>query len=441
VQHKPILAQLLLAGIAVTLALLLGEAWLPERRVDLAAPGAVSNLFLIAPAETGNGPPVQWIDVEKRHWRCRYATGAQSQGCGITLVLAGEDPTRGMDLSRFQSLEVDLAYRGSSAYVRVALRNFDPRFSRVNDGNSARIQSINLRQRDVGQPVTIGLDELTVPEWWVTQFVLPRDHNRPSVENVTALSIDLPADLAGHEQEMELRHLVLKGPWVARESIYFGLLCAWLIGACAVVAQQWRALRRSHSRQQHEIDALTVRTSQLRIEQEKLRRLATIDELTGVLNRRGLEQSLADLEDKASGMTMILLDVDHFKRINDRHGHDCGDEVLRRIAAVVSANLRGSDIFGRWGGEEFLIACQGTRIRDAARLAEKLRERVQHSEIGNSGGRVTVTASFGVALAPPGGSAAEALKRADAALYRAKEAGRNHVETDKTLQNDAPTTV
>ncbi|PTT86468.1 hypothetical protein DBR42_13550, partial [Pelomonas sp. HMWF004] len=109
--------------------------------------------------------------------------------------------------------------------------------------------------------------------------------------------------------------------------------------------------------------------------------------------------------------------------------------------AVVAANLRGSDVFGRWGGEEFLIACPGMRVRDAARLAEKLRERVQSSEVIIPGGRITVSASFGVSVAPPGSATADALKRADEALYRAKEAGRNRVEIDPTVRSDAQTTM
>jgi diguanylate cyclase (GGDEF)-like protein len=325
--------------------------------------------------------------------------------------------------------------------VRVAIRNFDPRFSKVDDGNSARMHSVQLRPRDIEKPVRLELSELTVPEWWIRQFDLAREYNRPSLENATALSIDVPGDLAGQEHDLHLRSLVLRGEWISRDRVYLGILCAWLLGASALVLRGWSQLRQSHNRQQREIDALTVRTRQLRIEQEKLRRLATIDELTGVLNRRGVEQALDDFEEAAQGMTLVLLDIDHFKRVNDRHGHDCGDEVLRRVAAVVAANLRASDVFGRWGGEEFLIACQGTRVRDAGRLAEKLRERVQQSDISGPNGRIAVTASFGVALAPPGGSAADALKRADAALYRAKEGGRNRVEMDRTLQSDAPTTV
>lgn len=437
-QPNPFHVRPLLAGIALTVLLLLGQAWLPERSLDLAAPGAVSNFFLIAPGEVQGEPPVQWVDADRRHWRCRYPAQAPSQGCGMTLVLSGEDPKRGLDLSRFETLAVDLAYKGSSPYVRVALRNFDPRFSKLEDGNSSRMQSVNIRQRDIATPLLLDLGELTVPEWWITQFNLPREYNRPSVENVTTLSIDVPADVAGQPQDMELRHLTLKGPWIGRDTVYLGLLCAWLLAACLVVTQHWRALRRSHSHQQREIDALTARTRLLRIEQDKLRRLATIDELTGVLNRRGLESALEDFEGQPDGVALVLLDIDHFKHINDRWGHAIGDEVLRRMAAVITANLRASDVIGRWGGEEFLVACQGRHVDDAMRLAEKLREAVQNGSF-DAKGRFAITASFGVALAPPGTSTHRAFKRADAALYRAKSAGRNRVELDTA--HDTATTL
>lgn len=433
---------LLAGGIALTLAALAGLELLPARTLDLNAPGAANGPYLVTADGQQDGIDVRWLDEHQRRLSCHYRAPRPFMGCGLTFVLTDKDPTRGLDLSRFDTIELDLAYQGPASFVRLAIRNFDPRFSRLEDANSARFHSVNLRPRDIGRPVTVELAELTVPEWWMQQYDLAREYNRPGLENANALSIDLPFLQPGQTHELQLRRLVLKGQWVNRDRVYLGILCAWLLGASLVVLRGWSRLRQSHSSQQQEIDALTVRTRQLRIEQEQLRRLATIDELTGVLNRRGLEQSLGDLEEAACGMTLVLLDVDHFKRVNDRHGHDGGDDVLKRVAAVVAANLRGSDVFGRWGGEEFLIACQGTRVRDAARLAEKLRERLQDSEIGlASGARITVTASFGVALAPPGGSAADALKRADAALYRAKEGGRNRVETDRTLQGDSPTTV
>jgi diguanylate cyclase (GGDEF)-like protein len=432
---------LLMGGIVLTLAALVGLELLPARTLELTEPGAVDTVSLLAPAETETEAPVQWLDAEQLHWRCRYTTSDKYQPCGLAFSLTGDDASRGRDLSRFDALEMDLAYKGPSASVRVGIRNFDPRFSKLENGNSARIHSVNLRRRDISKPVKLDLAELTVPEWWISQFDLPREYNRPGLENAISVAVDVPSALAGQTHELELRRLTLKGEWISRDRVYFGILCAWLLAASGMLLRRWTQLRHSHRRQQREIDALTARTRLLRIEQEKLRRLATIDELTGVLNRRGLEQALDDFEEASQGMTLVMLDIDHFKGVNDRLGHDCGDEVLKRVAAVTAANLRGSDVFGRWGGEEFLIACQGMRVRDAARLAEKLRERVQLSEINSSGGRITVTASFGVALAPPGAPAAGALKRADEALYRAKAAGRNRVELDQALQSGAPTTV
>ncbi|MBW8845217.1 MAG: GGDEF domain-containing protein [Burkholderiales bacterium] len=430
--------RLLLVGLLLSLAAIVGVELLPDRTLDLTRPGAVGNLFLITPGDVRNDPPVQWVDARRLHWRCRYAPTDHDFPCGLTLILSGKDPARGLDLTRFHSLELDLAYHGSSPQVRVAIRNFDPRFSKLEDGNSARIQAINLRARDVEHPVVLDLSEFTVPEWWVSQYNLPREYNRPRLDNATSLSVDLPANLAGQEHDLELRRLVLRGEWLDRSLVYFAILSAWMLGAAFLVMRRWAELRRRYLRQQREIDALTARTRALRVEQDNLRRLATVDELTGVLNRRGLEAALDDFEARAEGVTLVLLDIDHFKRVNDRWGHAAGDEVLRRVAAIAAANLRASDVIGRWGGEEFLVACRGHHIDDAARLAEKLRASVENGNV-DAKSRFSITASFGVALAPTGTSTLRAFKRADAALYRAKSGGRNRVEVDTT--HDAATTL
>lgn len=434
---EPLHPRRLLAALLLSLAAVVGLELLPARTLELTRPGAVANLFLIAPGDTRGEPPVQWVDAQRLHWRCRYTAADHDYPCGLTLVL-GPDPVHGLDLSRFHTLEMDLAYRGSAPQVRVALRDFDPRFSRAEDGNSARMQSINLRARDVQQPVSMDLSELTVPEWWVSQFNLPREYNRPRLDNITTISIDLPANLAGAEQDLELRRLALRGEWLDRDTAYLALLGLWMLGAAGLVLRRWADLRRRYLRQQREIDALTARTRALRAEQDSLRRLASVDELTGVLNRRGLEHALEDFEAQPEGVTLVLLDIDHFKHINDRWGHAAGDEVLRRVAAIASANLRATDVIGRWGGEEFLVACRGRHIEDAARLAEKLRQSLEDGSV-DAKGRFGITASFGVALAPPGSSTLRAFKRADAALYRAKSGGRNRVELDTA--HDAATTL
>lgn len=431
----------LATGIVLTVGMLLGQAWLPLRQLELTAPGVASNVFLIGarqPADGQTEAPVNWVDADKRHWRCHYPSPQSNQGCGITFTLGDVDTGRGQDLSGFDTVRMHLSYQGSAPFVRVATRNFDARFSRLDDGNSARMQSVNLRLRDVARPVAIEMGELTVPEWWVQQFDLAREHIRPSRENITAISVDLPGDLSGQIHDLTLHSLVLEGEWIGRDRIYLGILCFWLFGASLMAVWRWRELRQREHQQQHEIDALTARTRQLRLEQERLRRLATVDELTGVLNRRGLEAELQDLEEQAEPLGLVLLDIDNFKHINDRWGHAAGDEVLRRIAAIVSANLRASDVIGRWGGEEFLVVCRCRHLDEAAALAEKLRAAVAAGAVDIKG-RFDVTASFGVTLVPPGAPTDRGFRRADAALYRAKADGRNRVVVSSG--QDAATTV
>ncbi|MDR7331615.1 GGDEF domain-containing protein [Roseateles asaccharophilus] len=431
----------LAAGIALTVAMLLGQSWLPPRTMELTRPGVASNFFLVGAQQAVEGqdePPVRWVDVDRRHWRCHYRGIDGRQGCGLTFMLGDAEKGHGLDLSHFDTLHMELRYKGSSPFVRVALRNFDARFSKPEDGNSARMQSVNLRQRDVAKPVDIEMAELTVPEWWMQQFDLAREYNRPSLENVTSFTVDLPADLSGHPQDLVLRSLTLKGEWISRDRVYLGILCLWLLGASVLAMWRWQELRQRDRRQQREIDALTARTRQLRVEQDQLRRLATIDELTGVLNRRGLETALDDLEAQAETLGLVLLDIDYFKHINDRWGHAAGDEVLRRVAAIVSANLRNADVVGRWGGEEFLIVCRCRHIDEPAALADKLRAALAAGTVDPKG-RFGITASFGVTLVPPGAATHRAFRRADAALYRAKEAGRNRVELGNA--QDAATTM
>jgi len=153
---------------------------------------------------------------------------------------------------------------------------------------------------------------------------------------------------------------------------------------------------------------------------------ARTDRLTGVANRRALEEEiLRDLERAGTGtaaLSVILLDSDHFKAINDRHGHAAGDQVLVTFSQLLERTVRTGDVVGRWGGEEFLIVLRRTRLRDAALLAERLRASIASTLFPVAG---RVTASFGVAHAEPGDVLIDLVGRADKALYSAKSRGRN----------------
>jgi diguanylate cyclase (GGDEF)-like protein len=317
--------------------------------------------------------------------------------------------------------------------VRVTVRSFDARFSRADDGNSARMQSVTLPVRDVAKPLVIGLSELTVPEWWIFQHSLPHEFNIASLDNAVAVAVDLPDRLNnGAPHEVRLRGLVLQGEWIRRETLYFAILCAWVAGALGVLGWRFSDLRHQHRRQRLQIDALTARTARLRAEHDGLKRLAVIDQLTGVLNRRGIEHAIAGEAMGSHDIALLVLDIDHFKRINDTEGHEAGDLVLKRVATVIAENTRERDIVGRWGGEEFLVACIDCAPPHAATVAEKIRQRIEDSFFG-SRQRIAVTASVGVAMMREGDSFPSAFRRADAALYRAKSSGRNRIVFDGEL--------
>ena len=164
---------------------------------------------------------------------------------------------------------------------------------------------------------------------------------------------------------------------------------------------------------------------------ERLERLATIDELTGALVRRELmaraELLLAHARSTRSCMAVAILDIDHFKSINDGHGHAAGDCALCHFASIVSDGIRRGDIFGRLGGEEFAVLLPGTSGADAVAIVDRLRLRVAEAALAIPGGEVKCTFSAGVEEYETGESLKNLMARADAALYSAKAMGRNRV--------------
>jgi two-component system cell cycle response regulator len=178
------------------------------------------------------------------------------------------------------------------------------------------------------------------------------------------------------------------------------------------------------------------------INKERLQHMGLTDALTGVHNRRYLEGRLLEEIERGRrhghALSCLYLDIDHFKQVNDRIGHQAGDQVLREVAARIKAELRLSDTLGRFGGEEFVVLLAETAADDARNVAERIRESVSEQPLAiDAGEPLAVSISIGVASVPAAGMqsavaeiARQLLGNADRALYRAKEGGRNRVVVD-----------
>jgi diguanylate cyclase (GGDEF)-like protein len=166
---------------------------------------------------------------------------------------------------------------------------------------------------------------------------------------------------------------------------------------------------------------------QRRLEAE-LRRLANIDGLTGALNRVTFVASAQTLLEQDRPLTAMMLDVDHFKLINDQYGHAAGDHALRQLVAILQAEIRDKDLLGRLGGEEFAVVLPLRSVDEAGMIAERLRSRVAETPLAFGQHRFSMTISVGVAVRQPvDRKIDQVLAHADAALYQAKASGRNRV--------------
>ncbi len=182
------------------------------------------------------------------------------------------------------------------------------------------------------------------------------------------------------------------------------------------------------------------------LQNARLHHIANTDPLTGLHNRgflrQALEEELRQAKEARDALGVVILDLDHFKQVNDTYGHDVGDEVLKRVAQRIRRALRRDDYSARWGGEEFLLVLPGSDVEGARTAAEKVAHTIKRAPIGEA--ELTVTASIGVAAFPQhGDSAALLVKRADQALYQAKAAGRDRIvvfspELDQTDHRIAP---
>ena len=189
---------------------------------------------------------------------------------------------------------------------------------------------------------------------------------------------------------------------------------------------------------QHRLAETSQEMADLKQDLASVREETMTDVLTGIFNRRAFDmrllQAAAETSEQHEPLCLLIVDIDHFKHFNDAHGHQAGDQILRLVAQTCKNGLKGQDTAARYGGEEFGLILPNTSLENAIRVAEILRRTIEHKEVVN---RVNseklgqITISVGVALFRAGESLESFIERTDAAMYRAKQNGRNRVEVEQ----------
>ncbi|MCP8900511.1 GGDEF domain-containing protein [Gilvimarinus xylanilyticus] len=414
----------LLLLLLLTLFLLALPKVLPERELVL-LPDNNANRFLYDDQEIGGGNRVEWLDQSNNHWRCTRDIDKSSHFCGYNLALS-DDFTRGIDFSAYQKIRYEVDFNTSSSQITLFLRNYNPVYSNPDDGNSAQYIHFFLKPQDLSSVITIDFNEFRLAEWWLSGRGLAREDRSPQFNNITLLGINLGSDLSPGNHDVVIKRIALRGPWVSAETWYLALLLVWLVGAIGVLSIKMIYHHRQASMARHKYSTLHERHRELHDRAQELTDLSQRDALSGLFNRHGLSLALAPVLKSGKGYAVVVLDIDHFKRINDRRGHLEGDQILVQVAQLTQNEVRADDIVARWGGEEFVIVLPGAGTEEAYKLAERIRYSVFNARFFQDK-KLIVSVSLGISHAQPGADNTfePVFNRADQALYKAKELGRN----------------
>lgn len=340
-----------------------------------------------------------------------------------------DKPDKGIDLSTFDSISFDIDPLDSpEKAIRVYLMHFDPRFSRVEDSSTVKVNQIRYYPAQEERPFKIPLQTFHVATWWISDGNYSPKYAATDLRNIVGIHISTDDSNTDGQQRFKVHSIHVQGKLFSITFLLAIILALWVFSACMFLTfnfLQAHAEIKLTKLQKMELEQVN---EALKLEKEELTQEAVRDPLTGVNNRLGLRNYLfgqfSNVKNKTLKMGIIFMDIDYFKSINDTYGHETGDEVLKAFALYIKENIRNQDFFCRWGGEEFLIISENNNLEATKQLAEKLCETMHSYRWPKN---IALTSSFGVAELQKGEDVSHLIKRGDQALYAAKKSGRDRV--------------
>lgn len=380
-----------------------------------------------------DGATTAKLDIRHRSvlLECEIVNKSKWPFCEIAIALTDAIDS-GIDLSSYHSVGLDIDYTSplEGERVRVYLRNFDPSYANSNDPLSLKFNAIEYSPGINKGLQIFPLRSFQVLSWWIAENNIPVNKANRQFDNISIIEIATGSYVKEAHYAIKLNSLVFYGEWITESALVKLLLLLWVATAVIIILIERFVLNKkikiSEEHQQHLRNANKL----LYNKSVKFEYLACTDPLTRIRNRHTvtdwLEEIIIQTRLNDIPFSVIFIDLDYFKSVNDTHGHGFGDDVLIKFAATIETLIRRTDVFVRWGGEEFVIFCPDTTMKNAVEIAERIRETIMVKD-WEFDKDFHLTCSLGVAELVDEKSD-ELIKRADWALLKAKKMGRNRTE-------------
>lgn len=391
-----------------------------EKTVQLyPSPGTAAHLFSDEEDPQGTSQAT-WINREETLYECHIRYGVLYPYCGLVIkykdatsknyneldVFEFSDATA-LDLSSYDGVKISVDYSGDSNSLSFTMRSA---LSLPN--NQAEYDAIPFAYTnfDLRKPQdVIDFSRMEIAKWWIDRYNPPQELRQPRFNGVFEISLSMPEQPVAGSHKVRLISITAAKSYFSQKTLLLAVYGFLGAGLLALIIQiLWGYFSRRYTK-----------------ENQALRTTMNIDPLTKCLNRLGLEAQIHSIFplSKPINLYVMVLDLDHFKRVNDTLGHAAGDEVLRKVSAALAHELRTDDVLGRWGGEEFVII---SRIspENLEALVNRLMRALSEITLACTPESYKVAMSVGVTKAQVGEAFDEAFKRADEAMYQVKQAGR-----------------
>lgn len=454
----------------ITVLAIIGHPHLPPKKRQL-FPDAGTESDIYGPPVTDGVAPVSWVNKSDRQWRCDYRRQFGPVNCGLTMrwkqaatggssttldgsgcepmgpvengdgsahspvervnAEAADNPdcTRESDthftqnFSEYEGLRVKIDYEGRANFLRLNLRNNHPDNSGDKNLAGGKLMSALVRTDDLRSGhIYVDLKEFVVEEWWIKDVNASRQQALPDFGHVASVGVEL---IEHGVHRVRVENIELVGQRLTTAGLLALILVVWSGALILEGVVRYRLLYRYAGQRATEFKHLVSHVSHPGTGNRILKTRDVTDALTGAFNRAGVEQQLQAWQAEYGVRPvygLLLFDIDCFKRINDLHGHDVGDQILKDLAQCVGSQIRPDDIFARWSGEEFVLLTRQNNKAGLMGMAEKLRSLIEERQF-ESALQLNVTVSIGAASVQKGDSFNIVLKRADVALYKAKMQG------------------